>query len=66
MMATLLARLWGQHLGHDTLLIRIGAVFIPGGVAVLFYWLVALWFKVPAARETTDLLLQRFRKAAKP
>jgi len=64
--AALLARVWGQHLGHDTLLIRIGAVFIPGGVAVLAYWLVALWFKVPAARETTDLLLQRFRKAAKP
>jgi uncharacterized membrane protein YgaE (UPF0421/DUF939 family) len=23
-------------------------VFVPGGIAVLVYWLVALWLKVPA------------------
>jgi hypothetical protein len=28
----------------------------------LIYWLVALWFGVSAAREMTDLVLQRLRK----
>ena len=37
-------------------------VFVPGGIAVLVYWLVALWLKVPAAREMTDLVLRKFRK----
>lgn len=64
--AVVLARLWEQHFGHATLPAKLGAVFIPGGAAVLIYWLVALGFKVPAARETTDLLLHRFRKSAKP
>ena len=40
-------------------------VFVPGGIAVLVYWLVALWLKVPAAQEMTDLTLHRFRKVAK-
>jgi hypothetical protein len=40
-------------------------VFLPGGVAVLVYGLVALWLKVPAAREMTDLALQRIRKVTK-
>jgi putative peptidoglycan lipid II flippase len=60
--AALLAWLWDNRLGHATLACRIGMVFVPGGVAVLIYWLVALWFKVPAAREVTDLALQRFRR----
>jgi hypothetical protein len=46
-------------------MLKTGMVFLPGGVAVLVYWLVALWLKVPAAQEMTDLALQRFRKATK-
>ena len=63
--AALLAWVWDARLGHATLMCKIGMVFVPGGVAVLVYWLVALWLKVPAAREVTDLVLKRFAKAAK-
>jgi hypothetical protein len=60
--AAALAWLWDKQLGHATLMLKIGMVFLPGGIAVLIYWLVALWFKVPAAREVTDLALQRLRR----
>jgi len=63
--AALLAWLWERWLGHATLVFKIGMVFVPGGIAVLVYWLVALWLKVPAAWEVTDLVLRRFRKAAR-
>ncbi|HSA11027.1 MAG TPA: murein biosynthesis integral membrane protein MurJ [Candidatus Paceibacterota bacterium] len=62
MVAAALAWLWDHHLGHATLMRQAGMVFIPGGVAVLVYWLFALWLKVPAAQEMTSLLGQRFRK----
>jgi hypothetical protein len=45
--------------------LKLGMVFLPGGVAVLVYGLVALWLKVPAAQEMTTLVLQRFCKVAK-
>ena len=63
--AAALAWLWEQKLGHATLLLKLGVVFVPGGIAVLVYWLVALWLKVPAAQEMTGLVAQRFRKSAK-
>ena len=65
MVAAALAWLWEKQLGHATLLLKAGVVFVPGGIAVLVYWLLALWLKVPAAREMTDLALQRFRKVTK-
>ena len=61
--AAALAWLWEKQLGHATLMLKIGMVFVPGGIAVLIYWLVALWLKVPAAREMTDLALQRFSES---
>jgi peptidoglycan biosynthesis protein MviN/MurJ (putative lipid II flippase) len=60
--AEALAWFWDRQLGHGTLMLKVGMVFVPGGVAVLVYWLVALWFGVAAAREMTDLARQRFRK----
>jgi putative peptidoglycan lipid II flippase len=60
--AAALGWLWEKQLGHATLALKLGMVFLPGGIAVLVYWLVALWFGVAAAREMTDLALQRFRK----
>jgi hypothetical protein len=47
--------------GHATLPQKLGAVFIPGTFAALVYWLTTLWTKVPAAREITALIFQRFR-----
>jgi putative peptidoglycan lipid II flippase len=53
---------WEQSLGHATIGLKIGAVFVPAGIAGLIYWLMALAFKIPAAKETTDLVLARFRR----
>jgi hypothetical protein len=60
--AAALAWFWEKHLGHATLALKLGMVFLPGGAAVLVYWLVALWFKVPAAREMTDAVHQKLQK----
>jgi putative peptidoglycan lipid II flippase len=62
--AAVLSWLWERKLGHGTLPIKLGAVFVPGGVAVLVYWLVALWAKVPAAHDMAELVFRRFRRAA--
>jgi putative peptidoglycan lipid II flippase len=54
-------RLWENSLGHTNLALKIGAVFVPAGIAGLVYWLIALACKIPAAKEMTDLVLARFR-----
>lgn len=53
---------WDLKVGHDTLPQKLGAVFVPGGIAALAYWLTALGTKVPAAREITALVFRRFRR----
>jgi putative peptidoglycan lipid II flippase len=63
--AAALAWFCERQLGHARLMPKLGVVFVPGGIAVLVYWLVALWLKVPAALEMTDLVLHRFRKVTK-
>lgn len=55
------SRWWEQKFGHATLLLKIGAVFGPGALAGLTYWLIAVWAKIPAARELSGLILQRVR-----
>lgn len=51
LIAWVLGSIWEKRLGHATLLLKIGAVFVPGGIASLIYWLVAVWAKVPAAHD---------------
>jgi len=63
--AAVLSWLWERQLGHGTLPVQLGAVFVPGGIAALVYWLVALWAQVPAARDTADMLFKRFRRTRK-
>jgi putative peptidoglycan lipid II flippase len=63
-LAALLESLWERKLGHATLLLKIGAVFGPGALACLGYWLVALWAKVPAATDIVHLLMRKSRLAA--
>ena len=63
--AAALLSLWDRQLGHATLTLKLGAVFVPGAIAGLIYWLVALWFKVPAAREMTELVRQKFQRASR-
>jgi putative peptidoglycan lipid II flippase len=59
--AAALAWLWDKQLGHTTLVLKLGMVFVPGGAAGLVYWLVALWLKVPAASEMAAVILHKFR-----
>jgi putative peptidoglycan lipid II flippase len=57
-------RHWDARLGHATLPLKIGAVFVPGILAGSAYWCVALWAKIPAAHEITAFVFRRFRPAA--
>src|SRR5207247_2763588 len=54
--AATLAWLWEQHLGHRTFPLKLGAVCLPGAVAGLVYWIVALFGGVPVAGEILVLL----------
>jgi putative peptidoglycan lipid II flippase len=54
-------RLWERSLGHESLALKLGAVFVPAGVAGGIYWLAAMLLKVPAAREMTDFALAKFK-----
>ena len=56
-----LGRFWTSKLGHGTLPVKLGAVFVPGAIAGLVYWLLALWAKVPAATEMLGLLFRKVR-----
>ena len=55
-------KLWEQQLGHATLLLKLGAVFVPAGIAGGIYWLVMLLCQVPAAKEMTDFALAKFKR----
>lgn len=60
--AALLSAFWEHRLGARTLPLKLGAVFVPGAIASGFYWVVALWLRVPSAQEITALFLQRLRR----
>jgi putative peptidoglycan lipid II flippase len=60
--AAWLGWLWENNLGHATLAIKLGAVFVPGSIAGVVYCLIAYWAKVPAAREMVGLLEHRFHR----
>ena len=62
LVAAALSWAWERHVGHGGTARRIGAVFVPGGIASLVYWLIALWLKVPAASEVTALFTRRFQR----
>ena len=53
---------WNRHVGHTGLYARIGAVFVPGIIAGVIYWLLALAAKVPAAMEVTNLVRRKLRR----
>jgi len=55
-------RLWEEHLGHASLLLRIGAVFGPALAASAAYWGVGAWLRVPSAIEIWTLLKHRGRR----
>ncbi|HWX18769.1 MAG TPA: murein biosynthesis integral membrane protein MurJ [Candidatus Binatia bacterium] len=63
--AALFSSFWEKELGHRSLPLKLGAVFVPGGIAVLLYWLAALGMKVRAASEMTELVLEKVRRSRK-
>ena len=54
-------RFWENQIGHATIALKIGAVFVPAGIAGLIYWLAALALNIPAAKEMTHFALAKFR-----
>jgi putative peptidoglycan lipid II flippase len=55
-------RLWENGIGHETIALKIGAVFVPAAIAGLVYLLAALWLEIPAAKEMLEFALQKFRR----
>jgi putative peptidoglycan lipid II flippase len=55
-------KLWEQSLGHGTLALKLGAVFVPATAAGLIYWLGAVMFKIPAATEMSALIFQKLHR----
>jgi putative peptidoglycan lipid II flippase len=56
-----ISRGWQAHLGHSSLWLRLGAVFVPMTAASLLYGATALWAKVPAASDLLEMATRRFR-----
>jgi putative peptidoglycan lipid II flippase len=55
-------RFWEHALGHQTIALKIGAVFAPAILAGLIYGTVALAFKIPAAKEMTEFAFAKFKR----
>ncbi|MGA9779711.1 MAG: murein biosynthesis integral membrane protein MurJ [Verrucomicrobiia bacterium] len=53
---------WEGSLGHKTVALQIGEVFVPAGIAGAVYWLTALAFKIPAAKEMVEFALVKFKR----
>ena len=55
-------QLWENKLGHATIALKIGAVFVPAGIAGGIYLLIALACKIPAAKEMIGFALAKFKR----
>ena len=55
-------RLWEKELGHASLALKLGAVFVPAGIAGAAYLFITLKARLPAAREMTDFALAKIRR----
>ena len=55
-------RFWESQIGHATIGLKIGAVFVPAGIAGLVYWLAALAFKIPAAKDMTEFAFAKLKR----
>jgi putative peptidoglycan lipid II flippase len=53
---------WETSLGHETIALKIGAVFVPAIAAGSVYGVLALVLKIPAAHEMANLVFGKFRK----
>ena len=53
---------WERNFGHGSIALKLGAVFVPAGVAGGVYWLTALACNIPAAKEMTAFALAKFKR----
>jgi len=53
---------WERSLGHESIALRIGAVFVPATLASLAYFFATDWAKVGHAREISRLILGKIRR----
>jgi putative peptidoglycan lipid II flippase len=53
---------WEHTFGHATIALKIGAVFVPAGIAGGIYWLTALACNIPAAKEMTAFALAKLKR----
>jgi putative peptidoglycan lipid II flippase len=51
--------LWDRHLGHTTLPLKLGEVFVPMIAATIIFFVSGLMFKIPSAGEMLRLLQRR-------
>ena len=60
LLAWTILHFWEAHWGQVRFASRLGAVFLPLGLATLSYALLLLWLRVPEAKEFLDLFVRRF------
>ena len=53
---------WEDKIGHATIALKIGAVFVPAGIAGGIYLMTALALKIPAAKEMKEFALAKLKK----
>lgn len=51
--------LWETRLGHATLMLKIGAVFVPTLAATVVYFGLAVWLRISFAREVLGLVAEK-------
>jgi putative peptidoglycan lipid II flippase len=58
-------RVWAEYLGHATIPLRLGEVFVPAIGSGLIYLGLALWMKIPAVHEMMEFAFAKFRRLKK-
>ena len=53
---------WERTWGHTTLLLKLGAVFLPMLLATALYFSLATWMKISAAKDLMDLVWGKMRR----
>jgi len=57
---------WESLIGHARFPARLGAVFVPIGIATFIYFTLLAWLRVPQVHDVIGVFTQRLRAASKP